>query len=529
MSNSVKILDTTLRDGQQAPGCGMSFEQNIEYALLADKLGIDVLEAGFPSASALDFDIVATIAAEMKKRHSCMSVSALCQLREAQVIRTIEALSSNVENARVHLYLPVDPRLMQASLGKRATDQAGLIDKVANMVKLAYNAGMHVEFSPEGYSNMKDNFSFVTDLIRAALANGASVINCPDTIGGACEWQAEEYFVNRMSLHAALFEKEFPDQDITWSVHCHNDFGLALINSMNAVFKGPARQVEGCINGVGERAGNAALEQCIMYIKQFGDSIDPQQPFYTNCDTTKLQEISDFIDKHMMPRQANWPIVGSNAARHSSGGHTNAVLQNPLAYQPFSPKDVGSKLSLVFGPLSGSNHVKSIIKDSGFICDESEKTDIAEHIKNLYQTRRKGITDREVIQGYIDYRIPIKAEHLTYSKTDDEISLHLRGKFFEHESLKIRKKNKSAVIDVLFDEIAKNLSGIEISDCLTTSNTSCAGYFSIIKLKHGHNGIVVGEADDSNAERSTVYALIDAANKLYMKKYQLCDSKGTVR
>ena len=146
------------------------------------------------------------------------------------------------------------------------------------MVKLAADVGLTVEFSPEGYSNMGDTFDFVSDVIRAALTNGATVINCPDTIGGACEWQGERYIVNTMQRHADLFAQEFPDKEIIWSIHCHNDFGLALTNTVNAVFKGPARQIEGCINGVGERAGNTSLEQCILYIKQFGLMVDAENP-----------------------------------------------------------------------------------------------------------------------------------------------------------------------------------------------------------------------------------------------------------
>ncbi len=403
MNNRITVFDTTLRDGQQSPGCGMSFEANIEYAHLAHQLGIDVLEAGFPSASQLDFDIVKTIASELQQMNSRMRIAGLCQLREAQVIKTMEALAPYQDNATLHVYLPVDPNLMHASLGERAQDKAGLLKDVASMIELAATSGFKVQFSPEGYSNMGDTFDFVTDVIRTAIDSGASVINCPDTIGGACEWQAQHYIVANMNRHAEIFAKEFPHKDITWSIHCHNDFGLALANTMNAVFKGPARQIEGCINGVGERAGNTALEQCILYIKQFGPLANKEHPLHTNCDATKLQAISNFVSQHMMARQANWPIVGLNAARHSSGGHTNAVLRNPLAYQPFLPEEVGSQISLIFGPLSGGNHAKAIIEAAGFECSDAEKAHIAQHIKDLFQERRKGVTDEEVIHGYKDY------------------------------------------------------------------------------------------------------------------------------
>ena len=523
MMNKVTIFDTTLRDGQQSPGCGMSFEANIEYAHLAHRLGIDVLEAGFPAASALDFEIVKTIATEMKGVASSMRVAGLCQLREAQVVTTIEALQPYQENATLHFYLPVDPNLMQASLGKRADDHAGLIADVAAMAKLATDAGLKVEFSPEGYSNMGDTFDFVTDVIRAALDNGASVINCPDTIGGACEWQGKNYIVNNMNKHAELFAKEFPDKEITWSIHCHNDFGLALANSMNAVFKGPARQIEGCINGVGERAGNTALEQCIMYIKQFGPMIDIDNPIHTGCDTSQLQMISNFVAQHMMTRQPNWPIVGLNSACHSSGGHTNAVLRNPLAYQPFVPEDVGSKISMIFGPLSGGNHAKSIIEAAGFSCDDSEKAEIAQHIKDLFKERRKGVTDEEVILGYIDYHAPIKTDYLNYSKDDSTIELHLEGVFFGETNLRRKMSGQDSAMSVLFDAITEQLPGATIVDYYATTdeaNNIHAGCFSHVKVKHKDVGVVVGESTDRDIQLSAMQALIKAVNQLHVKKHR---------
>jgi 2-isopropylmalate synthase len=523
MTNQIKIFDTTLRDGQQSPGCGISFEANIEYALLAHQLKIDTIEAGFPAASQLDFEIVSSIATELKKLKSPMRVAALCQLREAQVVRTIEALEPYRENATLHFYLPVDPNLMQASLGKRANDHAGLIKDVGAMARMAADAGLMVEFSPEGYSNMGDTFDFVSDVIRAALANGVTVINCPDTIGGASEWQGDNYIVNNMNKHAELFAKEFPNKEIIWSIHCHNDFGLALANSMNAVFKGPARQIEGCINGVGERAGNTSLEQCIMYIKQFGALANPDDPYFTDCDTKRLQAISNFIAKYMMIRQSNSPIVGLNAARHSSGGHTNAVLNDPLAYQPFHPHDVGSEVTLVFGPMSGGNHAKAIVEEAGFICEDSDKAAVAQHIKDLFKERRKGVTDEEVVEGYIDYFAPIKTDHLSYSKQDDEINLRLEGEFFGKPALKVQDIGKDSAMAILFDAIQEVLPGLTIIDYYAVSDevgniqAECCTH---IKVKHERVGIVAAQATDRDIQISAMRALIKAINKLHVLEHR---------
>ena len=209
---------------------------------------------------------------------------------------------------------------MKASLGVKA-DKAAIVANVESFISRAVGEGLEVEFSPEGYSRMGENFDFVSDLIRAAISAGARVINCPDTIGGACSFQGQHYFVNALNRHAQIMAKEFPEVEVCWSTHCHNDFGLAVENSINGVFFGPARQIEGCFNGVGERAGNASLEQCIMIIKHFADHENKESPLFTNINTEAILEISDFVAKHMLPRQPHYPISGRNSAKHSSGGH----------------------------------------------------------------------------------------------------------------------------------------------------------------------------------------------------------------
>lgn len=401
----VFIFDTTLRDGQQSPGAGMSFDDNLMYAEYAHELGIDILEAGFPAASQQDFEIVHAISEYNAAQQSEMMIAALCQLREEQVVRTMEALQPCLSGskARLHTYLPVDPDLMSASLGKLAKDPRRIIAELHHLIQLAVNEGFEVEFSLEGYSRIQHHFDFATDVIRTAVSAGAHVINCPDTIGGASRWQGKNYFVANMQRHAEIIKKEFPEHNIIWSAHCHNDFGLALDNTMTAVFAGPARQIEGCINGVGERAGNVPLEQCILFIDQFGKEAHQDYAFFTHAKLEKLSKISNFIAEKMLVRQPHWPITGKNAARHSSGGHTNAILKNPLAYQPFDPTHVGNPISFAFGPLSGSNHAKAILEKHGFHCPDKKKIAITQAIKNKYAARRKGITDEELIEGYREY------------------------------------------------------------------------------------------------------------------------------
>ncbi|OGT63934.1 MAG: 2-isopropylmalate synthase [Gammaproteobacteria bacterium RIFCSPHIGHO2_12_FULL_45_9] len=521
----IYIFDTTLRDGQQSPGAGMSFEDNVAYADYAELAGIDILEAGFPAASQHDFDIVRTIAGKLAARQSPMRIAALCQLREAQVVRTMEALQAGLAMgcARVHTYVPVDPNLMAASLGQLAHEYARIVEDVYRLVHLAVTAGFEVEFSPEGYSRLQHQFDFTTDVIRAAVSAGACVINCPDTIGGASRWQGESYFVHHMQQHAAIIQTEFPEREIIWSVHCHNDLGLALDNTLTAVFEGPARQIEGCMNGVGERAGNVALEQCVMAIDQFGTMAHPHYTFFTKSRLEKLSDISNFIAEKMLVRQPHWPITGENAARHSSGGHTNAILKNPLAYQPFDPKRVGQEISFVFGPLSGSNHAKDILEKHGFHCAESEKTLIAQSIKDKYADRRKGITDEELIEGYFEYYSPIKVDRLHYARdASGNATVSLSGNFFGETTLNVHCSDGNSALAALDCAVKAKFLPIEI---INYHSNACAGGTvnvecnSTVVVRCGGEESFIGKAIDQDIEISALKAYIDAVNQAYVTQH----------
>ncbi len=501
----------------------MSIERNMEYARLAAELGVDVLEAGFPAASSLDFQIVNEIAAELSTNEDSPLIAALCQLRDEQIDRTIESLMPAVARKKglLHVYLPVDPELMEASLGARANDKAGLVADVHAFVMRAAKAGLEVEFSPEGYSRQGKNFEFVTDVIRAAVDAGATVINCPDTIGGASIYEGENYFVNLMNRHAEIVAKEFPGRTVIWSAHCHNDYGLALQNSLNAVFDGPARQIEGCINGIGERAGNVALEQCIVAIKNMAPLKDPKNPLYTRAKTELLQKASDFVSKHMLPRQPHQPVVGDNAAKHSSGGHTNAVLKNPLVYHPFDPREVGKDITFLFGPLSGGNHAKSIIEGFGYICDESEKVKVSQFIKDLYSQRRKGITDQELLRGYFEYRKPINVDRFDYAKSANKAEIKLHGKFFTQEGeIHEELQGRDSALAALKLAVDRDFGKIHIESHRSESDSQGINAKSVSKIiiVDEKNDRYEGTGEDHDIEISAMRALIDAVNIAYIER-----------
>lgn len=535
-ASQVKIFDTTLRDGQQCPGAGMTFEQNLQYVDLACALKVDVIEAGFPAASSLDFAIVKAICERVNDLAEKPTIAALCQLREEQVVKTIEALQllTACKKARLHVYVPVDPELMPVSLGEKSQNQAQIVRDVFNMVNMAASAGLEVQFSPEGYSRMQSNFDFVTELIRAAVGAGAGVINCPDTIGGACSLQNGDYFVEKMKEHAAIIKKEFPNRDVIWSVHCHNDFGLAVQNSINAVFKGPARQIEGCINGVGERAGNASLEQVIMVIKQFGATA-ADESFYTNVRTESIQAISDFVSQTMLPRQPHWPVTGDNAAKHSSGGHTNAILKNPLAYQPYDPSEIGKEITFLFGPLSGGNHAKAIIEKFGFVCRDSEKAEIAQYIKDHYKERRKGITDEELLSVYFEYRQPITVDRIDYTKSDHESTVTMYGDFFARKGeFKEANDGKDSALAAVKKACEAEIGAFQVLNHRSQSDATGfdARSISEIIIETARGKQFKGVGKDRDIELSAIRALIDAVNKAYIDRHFALvkpgESKGPV-
>jgi 2-isopropylmalate synthase len=426
----------------------------------------------------------------------------------------MEALEPSlaIGRARIHIYVPVDPELMAASLGKLADDKPKIVETVYRLIKIMTDKGFEVEFSPEGYSRQRENFDFTSEVIRAAVKAGATIINCPDTIGGASELEGEDYFIHKMAKHKAMIDAEFPNNNVIWSMHCHNDFGLAVQNSLNGVFSGVALQIEGAINGVGERAGNASLEQCIMIIRQFGEKAHHETQYFTNTNVAYLKEISDFIADKMLPRQPHFPITGKNSANHTSGGHTNAILKNPLAYQPFDPRDIGSEISFAFGPLSGGNHAQQIITKFNYVCSNEEKAEICQAIKDFYADRRKGITDEELLDGYKHYRSPIHVQHINYSKNDDNTTtVRMDGTFFDKIKLEITYKGKGSALSALSNAVIEHMPELKLVDYHSRStgldvDALCESTIVVEYKGVRFNGIAL----DEDIEESALKAFVNA-------------------
>jgi len=518
---NISIFDTTLREGQSCPGAGMSLKKNLEYAHLAARFGVNVLEVGFPSASTVDFDTVSVVTKELASSATTPTIAALSPLLQRDIDRTLEALAPAIayRSARLHLYMPIDLHLLAIATEEPRQSSEQVLKKLDESISRAFKDGIEVQFSPQGYTQSEGNEPFLEELIRTAVGAGASVINCPDTLGVAHPFQEEKYFVHLMNHHAAVIRNEFPDRDIVWSTHCHNDFGLALVNTLAAVFQGPVRQVQGCMNGIGERAGNAPLEQLAVALKHF---VEPsgRRRFRTTAKLCYIQQISNFVSEHMLLRQPHWPISGENAARYSAREQADAYLENVPAYHPFNPEETGNKVSLLFNHQSGGTHAQSIVHTAGFMCNDEERQPLSDYVKSQYQERRKGITDAEVIKAYFEYRKPIQIEHFEYSKTAGHANLKMSGVFFnENGNFEYSSNGQDSVLAVLKEAIDEHLPGYSILSHQSQSEGKdiSAQSISRIIIVDSTGVEFIGIGSDRDIEIAALRALIDAVNYAYIE------------
>src|SRR5437588_8501123 len=357
MPDHLIIFDTTLRDGEQSPGASMTNEEKMRIAKQLERLRVDVIEAGFPASSNGDFAAVKAIAGAIKDSTVC----ALARANENDIRRAGDALKG-AKSGRVHTFIASSPIHMQMKL-RMLPDQ--VLEQAVKSVKWAREYTHDVEFSPEDAG--RSEHDFLCRLIEAAIKAGATTINIPDTVGYTMPWQFGE-------LIRSLRER-IPNSDkAVWSVHCHNDLGMAVANSVAAVMNG-ARQVECTINGLGERAGNASLEEIVMAVKTRKDVF----PCTTRIDTTQIVAASKLVSSITgFPVQPNKAIVGANAFAHESGIHQDGVLKHRETYEIMRAEDVGwGANKLVLGKLSGRNAFKTRLAELGIDLGTEEAVNIA--------------------------------------------------------------------------------------------------------------------------------------------------------
>lgn len=344
-SDRVIIFDTTLRDGEQSPGASMTKEEKLRIAKALERMGVDVIEAGFAIASPGDFDAVKTIADTIKDSTICSLSRAL----DEDIERAAEALAG-ANSGRIHTFIATSPIHMEYKL-RQQPDQ--VVEQAVRAIKKARNLCGDVEFSCEDAS--RSEIDFLCRIVEAAIDAGARTINLPDTVGYSIP---HEY----ASLVSQLMSRVPNADKAIFSVHCHNDLGLAVANSLAAVVAG-ARQVECTINGLGERAGNAALEEIVMAIKTRHDLLD----VHTNVDATHILSVSRMVSGITgFPVQPNKAIVGANAFAHESGIHQDGVLKHRETYEIMAAEDVGWHANkMVMGKHSGRRAFRSRLLELG--------------------------------------------------------------------------------------------------------------------------------------------------------------------
>lgn len=371
----VIIFDTTLRDGEQSPGASMTFEEKLQVAELLDAMGVDVIEAGFPIASNGDFEAVSEIARIVKNATVC----GLARAGAKDIDRAGDALK-HAAKRRIHTFISTSPLHMKYKL---QMEPEQVYEHVIASVTRARNWTDDVEWSAE--DGTRTEHDFLCRCVEAAIKAGATTINIPDTVGYTVP---EEYY----ALIRMLIERVPGADGVIFSTHCHDDLGMAVANSLAGVRAG-ARQIECTINGLGERAGNASLEEVVMAIRTRGDVL----PFYCDVKTPMLMQASRLVSTVSgFPVQYNKAIVGKNAFAHESGIHQDGMLKNAQTYEIMRPEDVGVKdTSLVMGKHSGRHAFKEKLKELGFDLGENAMEDAFKRFKDLAD-RKKHVYDEDI-------------------------------------------------------------------------------------------------------------------------------------
>src|SRR5918997_1471578 len=372
----IKIFDTTLRDGEQSPGCSMNLAEKIRLARALEALGVDVIEAGFPIASDGDFAAVRAVAQECRGA----TVAALCRTTEQDILRAWEAVGG-AARPRLHTFVATSDIHLEHKLKK---SRAEVLKMTRDAVRLARTLTDDVEFSAEDAT--RSDVNYVCEVFAVAVEEGARTLNVPDTVGYTTPTEFRETV-------SAVRERVVGTRDVTISVHCHNDLGLAVANSLAALDAG-ARQVECTVNGIGERAGNAALEEVVMALRVRADRL----PYTCGVRTEELypasQLLSEIIGFGVQPNKA---VVGRNAFAHEAGIHQHGVLSNPLCYEIMTPESVGvPSNNIVLGKHSGRHALSRRFDELGFTLSASELED-AYHLFTKLADRKKNIYDQDLL------------------------------------------------------------------------------------------------------------------------------------
>ena len=502
-NNKLIIFDTTLRDGEQSPGASMTQEEKLRIARQLEKLGVDVIEAGFAAASPGDFNSISAVAKNIKESTVC----SLARAVENDIRKAGEAIQ-HAKKGRIHTFIATSKIHMENKL-RMSEDE--VLDRAVQAVKWSLEYTDDVEFSAE--DAVRSEMDFLVKVFNAVIKVGAKTINVPDTVG----YSIPGVWGERMK---ALIQQVENSSKVVWSTHCHNDLGMAVANSLAAVMNG-ARQVECTINGLGERAGNASLEEIVMAVKTRKDLFN----LTTGIDTTQIVPTSRLVSTITgYPVQPNKAIVGANAFAHESGIHQDGVLKHRETYEIMRAQDVGwgaNKISL--GKLSGRNAFKTRLQELGIDIQSEEIInaafarfkDLADKKSEIFDEDLHALMSEEYTSEAIEH---YKLIHLkTMSETGT--TPHAVIKISENGKEVMAESSGGGPVDATFKAIEKIAnSGTELqlySVNNITSGTDAQGEVTVRLQNSGR--VVNGVGSDPDIVVASAKAYLSALNKLQSK------------
>lgn len=514
MKDKLIIFDTTLRDGEQSPGASMTRDEKVRIGKALERMKVDVIEAGFPAASEGDFEAVQAVANTVKDSTVCGLARAL----DRDIDRAGEALKG-ANSSRIHTFIATSPIHMQMKL-KMEPEQ--VIEYAVKAVKRARRYTDNVEFSPEDAGRSEEDF--LCRILEAVIDAGATTLNIPDTVGYSVPHQFGATIANLMN--------RIPNADkAIFSVHCHNDLGLAVANSLSAVMNG-ARQVECTINGLGERAGNASLEEVVMAVRTRQDVFSCS----TELDTREILTCSKLVSSITgFPVQPNKAIVGANAFAHESGIHQDGVLKNPETYEIMKAEDVGwSANRMVLGKHSGRNAFKSRMTELGHeFNSEQELNDTFYRFKQLADKKHE-IFDED-LQALIS-EVSLDAEEefikliaLKVCSETGEVPMSIVTLKIHDEELTGSSQGSGAVDASLkaIESLVKSDAILEVYSVNSITNgTDAQGEVTVRLEKAGR--IVNGQGADTDIVIASAKAYINAVSKLQISERRKHPQKGDV-
>jgi len=498
----VLIFDTTLRDGEQSPGATMTHDEKLEIASMLDEMGVDIIEAGFPIASEGDFEAVRDIA-KMSRN------AVICGLARAQlpdIDRAWEAVK-HAKRPRIHTFIGTSP--LHRDITKLTQDE--MIDRIQQTVSHARNLCDNVQWSPMDATRTEHDY--LCRVVEIAIKCGATTINIPDTVGYTAPRESAD-------LIRMLIERVPGADQVVFATHCHNDLGMATANALAAVEAG-ARQIECTINGLGERAGNTALEEVVMALKVRNDIM----PFTTGIDTTKIMGLSRKVATVSgFPVQYNKAIVGKNAFAHESGIHQDGVLKNAETFEIMRPEDIGlNATNLVMGKHSGRAALRAKMKELGYDLGDNQLKDVFVRFKALAD-RKKEVYDDDLIALMRDSdldaehdRIQVKFLRVicgTEAPQSADLILSIDGK--EHRVT----AQGDGPVDATFNavkQLVPHHAHLELYQVhAVTGGTDAQATVSVRLEEDGK--IATGQASDTDTVVASAKAYVNALNRLMVRR-----------